>query len=99
MAEIPGTGVTSKEWLDASKKWTADCKRVQAFAVELEKWTSSRAADRSQDLDAIRQARMNACVFEVLRLADHRSIQEKLIELGYTKEECTGGLYSNKGRC
>lgn len=62
MAEIPGTDVTGQAWLDASNKWIAECKRVQAFGAELDKWTSSRAADRSQDLDAIRQARMTSFV-------------------------------------
>ena len=58
MATLPGADTTEKEWLAAVKIWNAERERGVKFGAKMDKWTRERAADRSQDLSAIRQTRM-----------------------------------------
>ena len=64
MATVPGANTVEKEWVDAVKLWKAQRERAVNFGAKMNKWTNTRAADRSQDLDAIRQARMTECAAE-----------------------------------
>jgi len=69
MAAVPGPPL-GPAWTEAIKPWIADYQRRETFGTEMDQWVSSRAADRSQDLNAIRKTRIESCVTNTIRHAD-----------------------------